>query len=359
MGALAVDVTKSSNTKTFGSSSTITFTGSPATGQYFGLIGANSTGAEITITLPASIKDAATGEAVANFTIPANGERHVLFRYNGSEYRIYQGGGTGGGGSSLTATYVVYGNGSNALTGEAAFTYNATTDTLKVGAFEFEGTTVDGNDTSLVVTDPTAARTVTIPDASGYVMLSDAGPLGSTRIPYATATDTLTAESVFTYTAGTDTLAVPNLTLSTGGALGASTATTPSAGDDDTSVATTAFVQDEVDGTRTGSHASPYTTASAVSPTWSGPFHAVYMGVAQTVNLPAAASYDGRGIMIYNTGAFVITVQPNGSEVVVLDGTADGGGTTFTLASGAGNYVSLISDGTRWITLGYKGTLTP
>ncbi len=36
----------------------------------------------------------------------------------------------GGGSSSLTSTYVGYGDGSNALTGEAAFTYNASTNTL-------------------------------------------------------------------------------------------------------------------------------------------------------------------------------------------------------------------------------------
>lgn len=141
------------------------------------------------------------------------------------------------------------------------------------------------------------------------------------------------------------------------GAIGAATATTASAGDSDTSVATTAFVNTEVDGTRTGTHASPYTTASSVSPTWSGQFHAVYMGIAQTVNLPAASSYDGRGILIYNTGAFVITVDSNASEVIVRDGTAQTGGVSFTLSTGAGNYVTLISDGTRWITLGYKGTL--
>lgn len=29
----------------------------------------------------------------------------------------------------------------------------------------------------------------------------------------------------------------------------------------------------------------------------------------------------------------------------------------MTLSSGAGNFVSFISDGARWITLGYKGAL--
>ena len=141
-----------------------------------------------------------------------------------------------------------------------------------------------------------------------------------------------------------------------GGSIGAATATTPSAGDNDTSAATTAFVQTEVDSTRSGSHASPNTT-TPLSPTWSGVTHVVYAGNTSTINLPAASGYDGRGIIIYNTGAFTITIDPNGSEVVVRDGTAQTGGVNFTLSSGAGNYVALISDGTRWITLGYKGTL--
>ena len=30
----------------------------------------------------------------------------------------------------------------------------------------------------------------------------------------------------------------------------------------------------------------------------------------------------------------------------------------LTLSSGAGNYVAFISDGTRWISLGFKGSLS-
>ena len=140
------------------------------------------------------------------------------------------------------------------------------------------------------------------------------------------------------------------------GALGAATATTPSAGDDDTSVATTAYVQDEVDGTQSGVHATPATGTQ--SPTWTGPMHSVWCGATMTVNLPAASGYLGRGILIYNTGAFTITVEPTSSEVIVRAGTAQTGGVNFTLSSGAGNFVALISDGARWITLGYIGTLT-
>lgn len=145
--------------------------------------------------------------------------------------------------------------------------------------------------------------------------------------------------------------------LFAGGAIGAATATTASAGDDDTSVATTAFVQDEVDATQTGTHASP-STENPLAPTWGGPLHTVWYGATGEIDLPAASTYAGRAILIYNTGAFTITIDPNSSEVIVRDGTVQSGGVTFTLSSGAGNYVSMYCDGARWITLGYKGILT-
>jgi hypothetical protein len=108
--------------------------------------------------------------------------------------------------------------------------------------------------------------------------------------------------------------------------------------------------------TQTGTHASP-TTSNPLAPTWTGDIHTVWSGATHEIDLPAAAGYTGRGILIYNTGAFTITIDPNASEVIVRDGTVQTGGVTFTLSSGAGNYVALISDGTRWITIGYKGTL--
>jgi hypothetical protein len=49
------------------------------------------------------------------------------------------------------------------------------TVTLGAGAdIIFEGSTPDGNETTLTVTDPTADRTITLPDLTGTVMLRDA-----------------------------------------------------------------------------------------------------------------------------------------------------------------------------------------
>lgn len=47
-----------------------------------------------------------------------------------------------GGGSSLTSTYVGYGDGSNALTGEAALNYTAASDTLGVGNINLAGVNI-------------------------------------------------------------------------------------------------------------------------------------------------------------------------------------------------------------------------
>lgn len=138
---------------------------------------------------------------------------------------------------------------------------------------------------------------------------------------------------------------------------GTPAAPTAAAGTSTTQLATTAFVQTEIDATQSGVHATP-TTTNPLTPTWSGPLHTVWYGATGTINLPAASTYAGRGILIYNTGAFTITIDPNGSEVVVRDGTVQTGGVSFTLSSGAGNYVAVFCDGARWITLGFKGTLS-
>jgi len=112
-----------------------------------------------------------------------------------------------------------------------------------------------------------------------------------------------------------------------------------------------------LDTSRTGTHTLP-STVTPLSPTWTGPLHTVYYGVTGTINLPATSAYADKGIIIYNTGNFTIAVDASTTEVIVRDGVVQSGGVSFTLSAGAGNFVNLISDGVRWITLEYKGTLT-
>ena len=142
-----------------------------------------------------------------------------------------------------------------------------------------------------------------------------------------------------------------------GGALDAATATTQQWYVSNTTVATTAFAHAAFDVVERGSHSSPLTT-NPLAVTDSSPMCIVWYGATGTINLRSASGLiAGKGYLIYNTGSFTITINPDGSDVIVRDGVVQTGGVSMTLSSGAGNYVYIISDGVRWITLWYKGTL--
>lgn len=104
-----------------------------------------------------------------------------------------------------------------------------------------------------------------------------------------------------------------------------------------------------------GTYASPDTTGGAVTLTKA--VTEVWTNTTTTYTLPAVASSAGKAVIFYVVGTNAITIDPNASEIIVRDGTAQTGGVTMTLTGAAGNYVCLICDGTRWVTLGYKGTL--
>ena len=64
-------------------------------------------------------------------------------------------------------------------------TTNATTLNVKEdGTIVFEGATDDGFETTLTVVDPTADRTVTFPNASGTVIVSDSSTNVTTCLLY-------------------------------------------------------------------------------------------------------------------------------------------------------------------------------
>ena len=71
---------------------------------------------------------------------------------------------------------------------------NNTLDLHQNSFIKFEGSVNDGNETSLTVDNPTADRTITLPDATGTVVLNESGTISTTNL---TATGTI---SVFNST---------------------------------------------------------------------------------------------------------------------------------------------------------------
>lgn len=104
-----------------------------------------------------------------------------------------------------------------------------------------------------------------------------------------------------------------------------------------------------------GTYASPDTTAGAV--TLTAAVTEIWTNTTTEYDLPAVASNTGKAVIFYVVGTNLITLDPNASEIIVRNGTAQTGGVTMTLAGVAGNYVCLVCDGTRWVTLGFSGTL--
>ena len=144
--------------------------------------------------------------------------------------------------------------------------------------FIFEGATADDHETTLAITDPTADRTITIPDVTGTVVttgnltdITNLGVLtGSIVFEGATSDGNETTLAVADPT-GDRTITLPDATgtvITTGNAaalLDGTTATTQSANDSTTKVATTAFVMTELGDYAT--LASPALTGTPTAPT--------------------------------------------------------------------------------------------
>ncbi len=143
------------------------------------------------------------------------------------------------------------------------------------------------------------------------------------------------------------------------GNLGAATATSTSVTDDSARVATTAHVQNVLGkDEQVGDWDSPNTT-TPYDLDWDGLLLPIFNNASTGVyNLPPAAGYKKRGVIFHNLAATPGRLDPDASEAWVRDGTQQTGGKYLEISSGTGNYVSFYSDGERWITLGYKGTLS-
>lgn len=308
MAALAVDVTKSWNTKTVAADSTLTFSGTPATANtFFAVLITNSDSASHVITIPSSF---ALGIGTVTSTIiPASGKLLLTWQYDGSAYNLY-------GASPVTS-----GTGSYVLSTNGVLT--------------------------------TATATTSFSPTS-----NDGATLGTTSLQWS---DLFLAEGgVINWDNGDATLTQAGNVVTLAGAvlaadIGTSTATTASAATNSTVVATTAYADRVGIAGLVGTYASPDTTGGAVTLTQA--VTEVWTNTTTTYTIPAVASSSGKAIIFYVVGTNAITIDPNASEIIVRDGTAQTGGVTMTLTGTAGNYVAMVCDGTRWVTLGFKGTL--
>lgn len=124
---------------------------------------------------------------------------------------------------------------SSALSGDHSMTAHG----AKFGqsGIVFEGATADTVEAYFVITDPTSSdKTYTFPNASGTVILS------SSTVDALAASTSAQLRTLLSDETGT------GAAVFAGGDIAAGTATTPAADDSDTSIATTAYVQSEIDG---------------------------------------------------------------------------------------------------------------
>ena len=193
-------------------SGNITFEGSTADANETILTAADATGGDKTLTLPNE-----TGTLLTNASSIANSNlANSAVTIGSTSVSLGATVTTFAGLSSLTSTTLV---GTTLISGSADA---ANSIKLASGNIVFEGSGADANETTLTVTNPTADRTITFPDAAGTVVL-----LGSLSVA---------AGSGLTYNSGTGqfgTSSIPNAQLanstvtvgSTALALGASATT--------------------------------------------------------------------------------------------------------------------------------------
>ena len=143
-------------------------------------------------------------------------------------------------GTNTSGNYVATITGGTGVTSSAATTGEGTTHSLSIGqdvatsasvtfagltlnsgSMVFEGATANDHETTLAVTDPTADRTVTLPDATGTVALtnnklSDFAATSSAELISVISDETGSGALVF---ANTPTLVTPNIGAATGTSL--------------------------------------------------------------------------------------------------------------------------------------------
>ncbi len=109
---------------------------------------------------------------------------------------------------------------------------------------------------------------------------------------------------------------------------------------------------------RLGTWASPITSTGAYSLAASNSYGMwIYYNDTDEITLPAAVG--GMSVCVQVPAATLVPVGPNGTDVIVLEGTPLSAGQAFSIAAVAGNFACLIADvANHWVTAGTKGTMT-
>ena len=152
-GTLIAGVEDAANAIEIGSGN-ITFEGSTADANETILTAADATGGDKTLTLPNETGTILTSAS----SIPNSGLANSSLTIGATGIALGTTASTISGLTSLTSTNLVAGSGANSIL-------------LGSGNITFEGSTANDFETSLTVTDPTADRTITFPDATGTVAL--------------------------------------------------------------------------------------------------------------------------------------------------------------------------------------------
>jgi hypothetical protein len=82
----------------------------------------------------------------------------------------------------------------------------------------------------------------------------------------------------------------------------------------------------------------------------------IFYTAAGEIDLPAGST--GMHILVYSTTANEVLIDPNLSEVIVLNGTALTAGNRISVSGSpaAGDYIKLVHNGTNWYTIYQSGT---
>ena len=191
-------------------SGNITFEGSTADANETILTAADATGGDKTLTLPNE-----TGTLLSTATSITNSNlANSAVTIGSTQVSLGATVDTFAGLSSLTSTTLV---GTTLISGSADA---ANSITLASGNIVFEGSGADANETTLTVTNPTADRTITFPDATGtVVLLGSLSAAGGSGLTYNSSTGEFGTSAIPNAQLANSAITIGNTAVALGGTI--------------------------------------------------------------------------------------------------------------------------------------------